>query len=114
MGVRSRTAKSSEFWAFAPGCGPGFMTGQPSPLRGAADRSAAPRPTSFPAGATKAGRRGAVNEGTDLSSVPRVRSAGGGDECRRDAPNSGAAVERTVMVRSGHGATHYKPQITRG
>jgi len=47
---------------------------------GAADRSAAPQPPSFPAGATDAGHQGGII-GDGLTPVPRVRSASGGDEC---------------------------------
>ena len=82
-------------------------------LRGAADSSAAPRPTSppagatdagrrigmgedgllavlptsFPAGATDAGKRGTVEAGTGVAPVPRVRCAGGGNECQRNGPD---------------------------
>src|SRR6185312_3362981 len=76
------TALDSIFFDLAPIA----AFGRRKALRGAVDCSTAPRPTSPPAGATDAGRQDSVEVGTGCSPVPRVRCAGGGDGCRRNAP----------------------------
>ena len=93
------------------GCGP-FTEIRPSapvrPQNSAGGGGSLRRPRNHPR--SRRGRRMPVNEGgisgDGLTPVPRVRSAGGGDECRRNGP------DLLSRARPGRGLVHSQARLS--